>query len=91
MNGEMSFVGPMAERLELHSELETHIPFFRERYLVKPGITGWAQIKYGYTQSIEDNIERIQYDLYYVKNRSFALDLEILLKTLDVIFGGGGN
>lgn len=91
IKGEMSFVGPMAEKSELHKELEIHIPFFRERYLVKPGITGWAQIRYGYTQSIEDNTERIQYDLYYIKNRSFVLDLEILLKTIDVILGGGGN
>lgn len=91
MKGKMSFVGPMAEKLELHDELETHIPFFRERYLVKPGITGWAQIRYGYTQSIEDNVERIQYDLYYVKNRSFVLDLEILLKTIDTVLRGGGR
>lgn len=91
IKGEMSFVGPRAERPEFHEELKRHIPFYQERYLIKPGLSGWAQIKYGYSSSIEDNFEKIQYDLYYVKNRSFALDLSIILKTINVILKGGGR
>lgn len=91
LKGEMSFVGPRAERLEFHQDLQTHVPFFQERYLVKPGLTGWAQIKYGYTSSLEDDFERVRYDLYYIKNRSFVLDLGIILKTINIILRGGGR
>lgn len=91
VKGQMSFVGPRAERPEFHQELKTKIPFYQERYLIKPGLSGWAQIKYGYTSSLEDNFEKIQYDLYYIKNRSFALDLNIILKTINIILKGGGR
>lgn len=91
VKGQMSFVGPRAERPEFHQELKTKIPFYQERYLIKPGLSGWAQIKYGYTSSIEDNFEKIQHDLYYIKNRSFALDLSIVLKTINIIIKGGGR
>ena len=91
INGQMSFVGPRAERPEFHQELKTKIPFYQERYLIKPGLSGWAQIKYGYTSSIEDNFEKIQHDLYYIKNRSFPLDLSIILKTINIILKGGGR
>jgi len=91
VKGQMSFVGPRAERPEFHQELKAKIPFYQERYLIKPGLSGWAQIKYGYTSSLEDNFEKIQHDLYYVKNRSFVLDLSIILKTINIILKGGGR
>ncbi len=91
IKGDMGFVGPRAERPEFHQELQTKIPFFQERYLIKPGLTGWAQIKYGYTSSLDDNFEKVQYDLYYIKNRSFILDLSIMLKTINIILKGGGR
>jgi len=91
IKGEMSFIGPRAERPEFHEELKQRIPFYQERYLIKPGLSGWAQIKYGYSSSIEDNFEKIQYDLYYIKNRSFFFDLGIILKTINIILKGGGR
>ena len=91
IKGEMSFVGPRAERPEFHQELRAKIPFYQERYLIKPGLSGWAQIKYGYGSSVEDNFEKVQYDLYYIKNRSFIFDLSIILKTINIILRGGGR
>ncbi len=91
VKGEMSFIGPRAERPEFHQELKSRIPFYQERYLIKPGLSGWAQIKYGYTSSLEDNFEKVQYDLYYIKNRSLLLDLSIILKTINIILRGGGR
>ncbi|OGZ35143.1 MAG: hypothetical protein A2V60_01470 [Candidatus Portnoybacteria bacterium RIFCSPHIGHO2_01_FULL_39_19] len=91
IKGKMSFVGPRAERPEFHQELKSKIPFYQERYLIKPGLSGWAQIKHGYTSSIEGNFEKLQYDLFYVKNRSFVLDLGIILKTINIVLRGGGR
>ncbi len=91
IKGEMSFVGPRAERPEFHQELKERIPFYQERYLIKPGLSGWAQIKYGYGSSVEDNFEKVQYDLYYIKHRSFIFDLGIILKTINIILRGGGR
>lgn len=91
IKGEMSFVGPRAERPEFHQELKEKIPFYQERYLIKPGLSGWAQIKYGYGSSVEDNFEKVQYDLYYIKNRSFIFDLSIILKTINIVLRGGGR
>jgi exopolysaccharide biosynthesis polyprenyl glycosylphosphotransferase len=91
IKGEMSFVGPRAERPEFHQELKEKIPFYQERYLIKPGLSGWAQIKYGYGSSVADNFEKVQYDLYYIKNRSFIFDLSIILKTINIILRGGGR
>lgn len=91
IRGDMSFVGPRAEQPEFHQELKTHIPFYQERYLIKPGLSGWAQIKYGYGSSVEDNFEKVQYDLYYIKNRSFIFDLSIILKTINIVLRGGGR
>ena len=87
----MSFVGPRAERPEFLEELRKQIPFYQERYLIKPGLSGWAQIRHGYSSSIADNFEKIQYDLYYVKNRSFPFDLGIILKTINIVLKGGGR
>jgi len=91
IKGDMSFVGPRAERPEFHQELKASIPFYQERYLIKPGLSGWAQIKYGYGSTIKDAFEKVQYDLYYIKNRSFVLDLSIILKTINIILKGGGR
>ena len=91
IKGEMSFVGPRAERPEFQKSLKSLIPFYQERYLIKPGLTGWAQIKYGYTSSLDENFEKLQYDLYYIKNRSFLFDLEIILKTINIVLRGGGR
>ena len=91
LRGEMSFVGPRAERPEFNENLQDKVPFYKERYLIKPGLSGWAQIKYGYVSSIQDNIERVQHDLYYIKNRSFLLDLGIVLKTITIVLRKEGR
>jgi lipopolysaccharide/colanic/teichoic acid biosynthesis glycosyltransferase len=85
LKGEMSFVGPRPERPEFVTDLEEQLPFFAERHMVKPGITGWAQINYPYGASIEDSRNKLEYDLYYAKNYTPFLDLLILLQTLRVI------
>ena len=85
LKGDMSFVGPRPEVPHFVSELEQHMPFYAERHMVKPGITGWAQINYPYGASIEDARHKLEYDLYYAKNYTPFLDLLILLQTLRVI------
>lgn len=82
IKGEMSFIGPRPERPEFVEKLEKDIPFYRMRELVLPGITGWSQISMANDQSVSDAPEKMQYDLYYIKNRSIALDITILLKTI---------
>jgi sugar transferase (PEP-CTERM system associated) len=90
LRGEMSFVGPRPERPEFVGDLEQKIPYYRERHTVKPGITGWAQLCYPYGSSEKDTIEKLQYDLYYVKNRSLLFDLVILVQTVEVVLWGKG-
>jgi sugar transferase (PEP-CTERM system associated) len=85
LKGEMSFVGPRPERPQFVADLEARLPYYSERHVVKPGITGWAQINYPYGASVEDAREKLEYDLYYAKNYSPFLDLLILLQTLRVI------
>jgi len=85
--GEMSLVGPRPERPELVAELEKAIPFYRARLLVKPGLSGWAQVNYGKGASIEGSAQKLEYDLYYIKHRSLILDGWIVLRTLGAIFG----
>jgi sugar transferase (PEP-CTERM system associated) len=85
LKGEMSFVGPRPERPQFVCDLEARLPFYAERHMVKPGITGWAQINYPYGASIEDARQKLEYDLYYVKNYSPFLDLLILLQTMRVV------
>ena len=85
LKGEMSFVGPRPERPQFVEDLETKLPYFAERHMVKPGITGWAQINYPYGASIEDSRQKLEYDLYYAKNYSPFLDMLILLQTLRVV------
>lgn len=90
LKGEMSFVGPRPERPEFVSELAQAIPYYELRHHVKPGITGWAQVSYPYGSSIKDSREKLQYDLYYLKNYSLFLDVNILLQTIQVILWGKG-
>jgi sugar transferase (PEP-CTERM system associated) len=85
LKGEMSFVGPRPERPEFVSELEQHLPFYAERHMVKPGITGWAQINYPYGANLDDSRHKLEFDLYYAKNYTPFLDLLILLQTLRVV------
>ena len=90
LKGEMSIVGPRPERPEFVGELIEKIPYYGERHRVKPGLTGWAQIRYSYGASVEDSKEKLQYDLYYVKNYSNFLDALVLLQTADVVMFGDG-
>jgi sugar transferase (PEP-CTERM system associated) len=90
LRGDMSFVGPRPERPEFVCQLEERIPYYRERHTVKPGITGWAQLCYPYGSSEKDTVEKLQYDLYYVKNRSLLFDLAILVQTVEVVLWGKG-
>ena len=83
--GEMSFVGPRPERPEFVSELTAKIPFYGQRHVLKPGLTGWAQVRYTYGASVEDAIEKLQYDLYYIKNLSVTLDFVIMLETIKTV------
>jgi len=91
LKGEMSFVGPRPERPYFVEQLSKQIPFFMCRHNVKPGITGWAQIRCSYGASVEEAIEKLQYDLYYVKNHSLFLDLVVLAQTVQVILFGKGS
>ncbi|MGD8853920.1 MAG: TIGR03013 family PEP-CTERM/XrtA system glycosyltransferase [Gammaproteobacteria bacterium] len=90
LKGDMSFVGPRPERPEFVSQLAESLPYYCERHRVKPGLTGWAQIRYPYGDSEEDAREKLQYDLYYVKNYNMLLDLLILLQTAEVVLLGEG-
>lgn len=86
LRGDMSFVGPRPERPEFDAQLESGIPFYRARRAVSPGLTGWAQVRHGYGNTMEDALRKVEYDLYYIKNESFYLDLLILLRTVAVVF-----
>lgn len=89
--GEMSLIGPRPERPEFDVKLKEAIPYYELRYLVKPGITGWAQVLYPYGASIEDAYEKLSYDIYYMKNYSLWLDLVIAFKTIKVVLLGKGR
>jgi len=88
--GDMSFVGPRPERPVFVEELKQKIPYYDQRHRIKPGITGWAQLCYPYGASVDDAKEKLQYDLYYLKNHSLLLDLIILLQTVEVVLVGEG-
>lgn len=90
LNGDMSFVGPRPERPEFVKGFEETIPYYKERHRVKPGITGWAQLCYPYGASERDTWQKLQYDLYYVKNYSLFLDLTIMMSTVEVVLWGKG-
>ncbi len=91
LRGEMSLVGPRSERPQLIEKLQKQVPFYRARLLVKPGVTGWAQINFGYPATVEETITKLEYDLYYVKNRSLVFDLQIILRTPVTVFGLKGQ
>jgi exopolysaccharide biosynthesis polyprenyl glycosylphosphotransferase len=90
IKGQMTFIGPRAERPEFSESLKT-VPFYEERYLIKPGLSGWAQINFRYGSSVADAAEKLKYDLYYIKNRSLILDLGIALKTIRIMFQRSGK
>jgi len=90
IRGEMTFVGPRPERPEFVSRLEREIPYYSQRHLVKPGLTGWAQVRYPYCASVEDAIQKLQYDLYYIKNQTLLLDVITLFETVRIVLFGRG-
>ena len=90
LKGEMSFVGPRPERPAFVDQLSQQIKYYVYRHAVKPGLTGWAQICYPYGASVEDAKEKLQYDLYYIKNQSLFLDLVIFAQTAHIVLFGKG-
>ncbi len=91
LKGQMSLVGPRSERPMIVEELQKQIPFYRGRLLVKPGLTGWAQVNYGYASTIEENAIKLEYDLYYIKHRDLMMDLSIMLLTISSVIGLRGR
>jgi lipopolysaccharide/colanic/teichoic acid biosynthesis glycosyltransferase len=89
--GDMSIVGPRAERPELIIEYQKHIPLYRARLLVKPGMTGWAQVNYGYSATIAQTVVKLEYDLYYIKHRNIVMDILIILRTMSQVIGFRGR
>lgn len=91
LKGEMSLVGPRSERPEIVTLYQQHIPFYRARLFVKPGLTGWAQVNFGYASDVEANAIKLEYDLYYIKHRSILLDFNILIRTIGHVVGLRGR
>lgn len=91
LRGDMSLVGPRAEIPRLVEEYQKQVPFYRARLLVKPGLTGWAQINYGYVATIEETSIKLEYDLYYIKHRTLAMDFQIILRTIGTVFRRTGR
>ena len=91
LRGDMSLVGPRAERPELVAEYQKQVPFYRARLLVKPGLTGWAQINYGYVASVTETAVKIEYDLYYIKHRTLPMDFQIILRTIGTVLRRTGR
>lgn len=91
VRGDMGFVGPRPERPQFTEKFEESIPYYNHRLNVKPGLTGWAQLKYPYGASEEDTVEKLKFDLYYIKNRGFLFDLLILLRTAEIVLFGKGR
>jgi exopolysaccharide biosynthesis polyprenyl glycosylphosphotransferase len=83
--GDMSLVGPRPERPEFVTQLTDEIPFYGQRHVVKPGVTGWAQVRYAYGASVRDSLEKLQYDLFYIKHMSLAFDTYILFETMKTV------
>jgi lipopolysaccharide/colanic/teichoic acid biosynthesis glycosyltransferase len=90
LQGSMSLVGPRPERPEFVDALKEEIPYYSERHTVKPGLTGWAQVCYPYGASVRDALEKLRYDLYYIKHLSLLLDLRIIVRTVGVVLRGKG-
>jgi lipopolysaccharide/colanic/teichoic acid biosynthesis glycosyltransferase len=91
LTGEISLVGPRAERSELVAEFQKQIPFYRARLLVKPGLTGWAQINYGYVATVREKMVKLEYDLYYIKHRTLSMDFNIVLRTIGTVLRRTGR
>lgn len=91
LRGDLSFIGPRPERPEFVKELSEKIPYYQMRHLVKPGLSGWAQINFPYGASVKDSLQKLQYDLYYVKNRSLVLEISIMLKTIMTVLRREGR
>jgi len=91
LRGDMSLVGPRPERPELISLFQEHVPFYRARLLVKPGLSGWAQIHQTYAANVEETNEKLEYDLYYIKNRNLWLDFWVLIRTPATVLGLRGR
>ena len=91
LRGEMSLVGPRSERPQLIERLQKQVPFYRARLLVKPGVTGWAQVNFGYPATVEETNIKLEYDLYYIKNRNLFFDLRIIFRTPGMMFGLKGQ
>jgi exopolysaccharide biosynthesis polyprenyl glycosylphosphotransferase len=91
LKGHMSFVGPRPERAFFVEKLRKTIPYYDERFSVKPGVTGWAQVKYPYCSTEKDTLEKLKYDLYYIKNMSLVLDLVIIFRTIKTVLLGRGS
>jgi lipopolysaccharide/colanic/teichoic acid biosynthesis glycosyltransferase len=85
IKGEMSLIGPRPERPVFVNEIAETMPFYETRHIIKPGLTGWAQVNYAYGESLDDSLIKLQYDLYYIKHRSIFLDINICIKTLSTI------
>jgi len=91
LKGEMSFVGPRPERPEFTKELSEKIPYYDLRHVVKPGLTGWAQVIFPYGASVDDAMKKLQYELYYIKNQSLVFDLNVMLRTIQIVFKRAGR
>ena len=91
LRGDMSLIGPRAEWDKLVHTYEAHIPCYHFRHLVKPGITGWAQINYPYGANLDDTLRKLEYDLYYIRHFSFLVDATIILKTIHIMLFGKGR
>ena len=85
LKGDMSIIGPRPERPEFVKKLEEEIPYYGLRHVIKPGITGWAQVKYPYAGSVEEQEKKLRYDLYYIKEQSLFIDFKILIKTITTV------
>ena len=90
IKGEMQFIGPRPERKVFVDQLNEMLPFYNVRHIIKPGITGWAQVKYKYGENLEDSLRKLEYDLYYIKNKSITLDLRIIMKTITTVLFSRG-
>jgi lipopolysaccharide/colanic/teichoic acid biosynthesis glycosyltransferase len=91
IRGDMGFVGPRPERPEFVDQLREVIPYYDERHSVRPGLTGWAQVQYSYGASVEDAMNKLEYDLFYLKNMSLTFDLAIVFQTIGIVLGGHGG
>jgi lipopolysaccharide/colanic/teichoic acid biosynthesis glycosyltransferase len=90
LRGDMSLVGPRAEQVPFVDSFREQIPFYEHRHLVRPGVTGWAQVNYGYADDEADTVEKLTYDLYYIKNMSPVMDIRVLWKSVWTVLTGAG-